>query len=395
MNIYIYEDNRALDLAPISSTRAIFDIRIGQSTFFDRIKLLFPQANISLFVRTEVEARTSEKHPEVKVNPKTVDEGIWLLGSVLWEEVDIQEALPSDTLFYKNKDMIGGFLTKSSGNKWLANNDAIFLIENKIQKKSIYCRFLWQILNEIPQMILSESIQNKKQIDSSIYPERILINSERIFTHDDINIQRGALINAENGPVIIDRGAVIYGQTYLEGPLYIGKNTIIKPLTQIKNSIIGPMCRIGGELETVIIQGYTNKVHGGHLGDSFIGKWVNLGAGTQNSNLKNNYSSVKVEVNGQNFDTKSLKIGCFIGDHTKTAIGTLLNSGTVLGVGSMIASSGFPPKTILPFTWYINREIKKVILDKFFESTCNVMRRRNEVLSEVERDLLKELQDKY
>ena len=277
----------------------------------------------------------------------------------------------------------------------LVIHSGLMFAEDKIQKKSIYCRFLWQILNEIPQMILSESIQNKKQIDSSIYPERILINSERIFTHDDINIQRGALINAENGPVIIDRGAVIYGQTYLEGPLYIGKNTIIKPLTQIKNSIIGPMCIIGGELETVIIQGYTNKVHGGHLGDSFLGKWVNLGAGTQNSNLKNNYSSVKVEVNGQNFDTKSLKIGCFIGDHTKTAIGTLLNSGTVLGVGSMIASSGFPPKTILPFTWYINREIKKVILDKFFESTCNVMRRRNEVLSEVERDLLKELQDKY
>ena len=132
----------------------------------------------------------------------------------------------------------------------------------------------------------------------------------------------------------------MHGPSYLEGPLYIGSKTIIKPLTQIKNSVIGPVCKVGGEINSVVIQGYTNKVHDGHLGDSFLGEWINLGAGTSNSNLKNNYSSVKVHINDQLVDSDSLHIGCFVGDHVKTAIGTLINTGSVIGTASMIASYG-------------------------------------------------------
>ena len=254
---------------------------------------------------------------------------------------------------------------------------------------------MWNILSHIPNTLLYEFDDYKNNYKPSDYSGVELINPENIHIGKNVKIQPTTLINAENGPIIIDSAVNIYGQTYLEGPLYIGKNCLVKPLTQIKNSAFGPMCKLGGEIDTVIIQGYSNKVHEGHLGDSFLGEWVNLGSGTQNSNLKNNYSSVNLELNNKTVETNKIHIGTFIGDHTKTAVGTKLNSGSVIGLGSMIATYDFPPKLINPFTWYINGEKRKVILDKFLKTTYHSMARRDKALTELEIDLLKKLYDKF
>jgi hypothetical protein len=120
---------------------------------------------------------------------------------------------------------------------------------------------------------------------------------------------------------------------------------------------------------------------------------VNLGAGTINSNLKNNYTEVSVQINGKNVNTRSIHVGCFMGDHVKTAIGTVLNTGTLIGAGAMIATDGFPPKTIRPFTWYVNGRHRKVLLDKFLETAYHVKKRRGKSLSIAEKSLLKYLQN--
>ena len=394
MNIYVYEDDKTLDLSPLSSNRATFDIRIGSETFLDRIKTLFPNHSISLFVREELEAVTKEKHSELKVNPKEIDEGMWLLGNVVWEKNDFMILPDKETLFYNNNNLIGAFLSKDSSDDWIKNKKSTPNIEKKSELKSNYCPYLWDILSQIPKTLLYESEEFKKGIQPSTFEGVEFLNSDNIFIGDNVKIQPSVLMNAENGPIIIEADTTIYGQTYLEGPLYIGKRSLVKPLTQIKNSAFGPMCKLGGEIDTVIIQGYSNKVHEGHLGDSFVGEWVNLGSGTQNSNLKNNYSFVEVELNNKKIETNKTHIGTFIGDYTKTAIGTKLNSGSVIGLGSMIATYGFPSKLIDPFTWYINGEKRKVILDKFFNTTYHCMNRRNKRLSESEIDLLKKLYNK-
>ena len=120
---------------------------------------------------------------------------------------------------------------------------------------------------------------------------------------------------------------------------------------------------------------------------------MNLGAGTINSNLKNNYANVFVQVNGKNVNSGSIHIGCFLGDHVKTAIGTVLNTGTLIGPCSMIANNGFPPRMVRPFTWFVNGQHRKVLLNKFFETAELVKRRRGEFLTDAEKSLFKILQN--
>jgi UDP-N-acetylglucosamine diphosphorylase/glucosamine-1-phosphate N-acetyltransferase len=160
-------------------------------------------------------------------------------------------------------------------------------------------------------------------------------------------------------------------------------------MTQIKGGCsIGPVCKLGGEINSVIIQGWSNKSHDGYLGDAYLGQWVNLGAGTVNSNLKNNYSDINVMVNGVMSDTGSKHVGCFMGDHVKTAIGTRLNTGTVIGTGSNVVSNGFPPKSIPPFSWCVDGKVQSVRWESFLETTKIVKSRRGLELSAAEKSLL-------
>ena len=396
MNIYVYENQSAMDFDPISLTRATFDIRIGSETFLERIQSIFPDAIISLFVRDALKEVTLERHSDCAVNPKSVEDGLWLLGNVIWDASALKLLEESNSLYYSGGISVSANLSKVIGNEWIAQGGPTIIepsIENKVEIKVIHCQYLWDILSQVSQTIMFDSQQFQSKIDSSNYPNAVFINAEQVFI-GNATIQPTALINAENGPVIIDDGVFIHGQTYLEGPLYIGPESMIKPFTQIKNSIIGSKCKIGGEVDTVIIQGFTNKVHEGFLGDSYLGEWVNLGAGTQNSNLKNNYMSVKVQVNNKSVDTKLLNIGCFMGDHVKTAIGTVINSGTLIGPGAMIATDGFPPKRIRPFTWYVNGQQRKVIFDKFIETADHVKKRRGQALTNTEKALLEKTQNK-
>ena len=395
MHIYIYEDQHAMDLDPLASTRAVFDIRIGAGTFYDRIETMLPDATISLFVRNELVAVTAERHPNCAVNPESVTDGLWLLGNVIWNQ-DISDLTQNEnSVFYSNEKALGAYLSSEKGNVWLKNGGPVYSDpneKNRIETQAIHFQYLWHILDQMPQSILSDAKSDRQPVIAASYPGAVFIKKDQVFI-ENVAIQPTALINAEKGPVIIDDGATIHGQSYLEGPLYIGKQTMVKPLTQIKNSVIGPHCKIGGELDTVMIQGYTNKVHDGHLGDAVLGEWVNLGAGTINSNLKNNYAEVTVQVDGKNVSTGSIHVGCFLGDHVKTAIGTVLNTGTVIGTGAMVATDGFPPKTIRPFTWYVNGRHRKVLLDKFLETVYHVKKRREKSLSDAEKSLFKYLKN--
>ncbi len=200
-------------------------------------------------------------------------------------------------------------------------------------------------------------------------------------------IEPGTVIDLRDGPVWIDAGARVAAFTRLAGPAYIGRNTTILG-GQIADVSIGPVCRIHGEVEASVVLGYSNKSHDGFLGHAYVGCWVNLGALTTNSDLKNNYGSVRVWTPTGEVDTGERKLGCLLGDHVKTSIGTLLNTGTVVGAGSNLFGTGLPSKYVPPFTWGIGPDAGEYDLERFLATAEVVMARRNVDLTTRQRALL-------
>jgi len=152
-------------------------------------------------------------------------------------------------------------------------------------------------------------------------------------------IERLVVADTTRGPVLIDQQAVVQSFSRLEGPCYVGPNTHVRG-ARIRASSIGPHCRVGGEIEASVIQGFSNKAHDGFLGHSYLGTWVNLGSGTQVADLRTDYRNVTVAVGDEPTDSGVLKLGALIGDHTKTGIGTLLNAGTVVGAFAQLLPDG-------------------------------------------------------
>jgi len=398
--IYVFENHEVLNLEPIVLTRPAFDLQCGAFTFFERIKNLFPEAEIELIVRDDLTMITRELYPDLTVNPTQVEEGLWILGNVLWNNEDIKKISKKEYKFYYNEGVFtAGYLRKDIGNNWLRMGgpvkDKILACPAISEISSKVIRYLWDAVNSI-----GEAIQADKEYFQSIDQKDIslngvhLINKSNIYIKSPDLINPGVVIDASNGPVIISDNVEIQSFSLLQGPLFIGKDSVVRPHTFIRGSIIGLVCKIGGEISSSIIQGYSNKVHYGFLGNSYIGQWVNFGAGTTNSNLKNNYTPVNVTVNGNVVKTEEIFIGLFAGDYSTFAIGTTFNTGTNIGPGCNIVTVGFPSRKIRPFTWFLNGKRMNTNENKFFNTAEAMQNRRGKSLSEAEIDLLKRILSK-
>lgn len=221
------------------------------------------------------------------------------------------------------------------------------------------------------------------QIASEIPPGVHLLNRTEITVGKNVRLKPGVVIDAENGPVWIDDRVTVMANAVLEGPLFVGAGSTIKIGAKIyENTTIGPVCKIGGEVEGVIVQGYANKQHDGFLGHAYLGAWVNLGADTNNSDLKNNYGLIKAFVNGRPVDTGQRFLGLMMGDHSKSAINTMFNTGTIVGVNSNIFGAGFPQKFVPSFSWGGSEQMSAYEYDKALEVARIVTARRKIDFSE-------------
>jgi UDP-N-acetylglucosamine diphosphorylase/glucosamine-1-phosphate N-acetyltransferase len=214
-----------------------------------------------------------------------------------------------------------------------------------------------------------------------------MINRDNIHIKSSSRISAGVILDATSGPIIIDEGAFIDIGALIKGPAYIGIESIINPGAKLRGHVsIGPSCKIGGEIEHTTFHGYSNKQHDGYLGHSYVGEWVNLGANTNNSDLKNNYSDIRVDMGNRQVDTGETFVGCFIGDYTKTGISTMINTGTYIGLGCNVFGSSFQDKHIPNFSW--GTDGKKTDLDKFIQTLKIVKERRDQEVTPGELELL-------
>ena len=393
-NIYIYENHRVFNLEPIVLTRPVFELRTGLLTNFNRIDGNFSGSKIALFVRPEIAAVTKEHYPELEVNPSTIEDGLWLDGSVIWDPESLNKINDSPFAFYYNNgDLVAARIPKENGQNWLqlggpyADDLVACFPTHEINVKVI--RYLWDAVAYIDRGI--EIDLKILELGKANYEYRgvHLINKDHIFIEKAVNIMPGVVLDAQDGPVVISDNVRINPFSYIKGPVAIGPNSIISSHSRIRNCIIGPTCKIGGEVNKSIFQGWSNKAHDGHIGNSYVGEWINIGAGTNNSNLKNTYEPVSIKIHDKQIDTKTLHIGSFIGDYSTFAIGARINTGAVIGPCSSVISTQFSPNIIPPFHWFIKSKLRKISFIRFLKTAKTIKQRRGKSLSEAEKTLLK------
>ncbi len=213
--------------------------------------------------------------------------------------------------------------------------------------------------------------------------------ANRLRIHESARIDPYTVFDTTNGPIVLGPNVWVQPFTRIEGPCSIAADTQLFR-ANIRGSVtIGPTCRIGGEVEASIVQGFSNKYHEGFLGHAYVGEWVNLGAITSNSDLRNDYGEVHVPLQGDPIPTGQAKVGCFIGDHTRTGMGSMLNTGTSIGVMCNVLPAGILlPKHIPSFTAVLyGRVAPGFALDQLFETACTVLGRRGKEFSEEEQQL--------
>ena len=250
-------------------------------------------------------------------------------------------------------------------------------------------KYIWDLILANPAEITADfASAGRSGIEGAVEePGAIRGSTGDVYVAPGAVVHPMVVIDASGGPVYIDRDVEVHPFTRIEGPCYVGPETILLGAKCREGNSIGPMCRIGGEVEESIIHGCSNKYHDGFVGHAYVGEWVNLGALTTNSDLKNDYSNVSVTLgHRRTVDTGSTKVGSLIGDHVKTSIGTLLNTGSYVGSMALVMATGEPlPKFIPSFAWFLKGQVTKGFgRAKLYETAQAVLSRRGRQWTEAQ-----------
>ncbi len=389
--IFIFEDNEVKNLQPLTYTRPVYDLRCGILTLKEKAERYFPGREILLHTREYLIDSVKQNFPSNKVNeiPENIDELIFINGRVVVDNefANNLESDGNDSAYYSDGTLIAVKLSsdrlqdarKNTGNigEFLSSLD---LPEKEISATVI--KYPWNLVHQNGQELVKDynllTKNEQVKIKGKVYDGVNMVEPDNIFIGEGSKIKPGVVLDAEGGPIYIGKNVTIFPNSVIEGPCYIGDGSKIKVGAKIyENTSIGPVCKVGGEVEESIIHSYSNKQHDGFLGHAYLGCWVNLGADTNNSDLKNNYGNVKVFINDEQIDSGSMFVGLTMGDHSKSGINTMFNTGTVVGVGCNVFGADFPPKYIPSFSWGGSESLTTYKLDKCMEVAKRVMARRD------------------
>jgi len=393
VNIVLFDDQAWNNLLPLTFTKPVAELRVGITTIFEKWMNHLDVFNEEISYLTQL-------HLSDQFVLKLEEVNLFINGSVLPNENLIQQisALKNgDILFDEKQKVVIAFKSDITDRK------ALFEIINGdptekailLDKENEYLRIseLWHIFEYNAQAIVYdfESLE-QVAINFDFFNNNMIIGNEddiSVLSEEDIS---HVCFNTENGPIYIGQGVKIMEGSYIRGPFAICDHSVVKMAAKIYGgTTIGPHSKVGGELNNVVIQSYSNKGHDGFLGNAVIGSWCNLGADSNCSNLKNNYADVKMwrYPNMDYVSTERQFCGLIMGDHSKCGINTMFNTGTVVGVSANVFGAGFPPKFIPSFAWGGPEGFQTYKFDKVIETAQRVMLRRNHDLSKIEKNILK------
>jgi UDP-N-acetylglucosamine diphosphorylase/glucosamine-1-phosphate N-acetyltransferase len=376
MKIKLDDNGMHLRFAPLTLTRPIGSLRFGIFTNEERWKFYLPDAEIHFETAVYLQSKfENNSYPDLTVNACIIPDEELIAAAI---NLEADEQLVYEDIWIAKKD--------EGQNKVHFKGEKPLVLDNRWD---LFEKNYWAI-----QKDFSALVQVKKSIQLS--ETNILIGSpDFLFIEEGAKVE-GAILNTTQGPIYVGKDAEIMEGSMVRGPLALCEGATLKMGAKIYGATtIGPHCKVGGEVSNVIFQAYSNKGHDGFLGNSVIGEWCNLGADSNTSNLKNNYSLVSTySYETQKEEKTNVQfMGLTMGDHSKCGINTMFNTASVVGVFSNIFGSGFPKKYVPSFQWGNAEELEVFQFEKAIIAANNMMERRGLKLSDADIQILRHIFD--
>lgn len=373
-------------LSPITDLRAAFELRTGAMTTAERLAQQVGSAPVAYAARPEVADLVASRY-DVPVNALpdgTSDDFVLVNGRCGRIDFDPPDE-PDTALVMYDGSVLAARMTRATAEVFVASNarelpDAVRSIDASAGQ--LITR-PWHVLEQANANLehdLDILAQRLKPLYTEPAPRVTIVGREPVLVGADTIVHPHVVFDTTAGPICIDDGAEIRSMGVIVGPGYIGKHAAITNHAHIRgHCIIGPVCKVGGEVNATVFQGYSNKGHAGYVGNSYIGEWVNFGADTITSNLKNTYGEIRMQLSPDEAPepTGTQFLGSIVGDHVKTAIGTRLTTGSCVNTGAMIAVAGLTPKCVERFAFMTDAATMRYDLDKFCDVADQMMSRRD------------------
>jgi UDP-N-acetylglucosamine diphosphorylase/glucosamine-1-phosphate N-acetyltransferase len=378
MNYILFDGPSRMNLLPFTFTRPVADIRIGILTIREKWEKVLESTTTTI-----TEDYLSDKFPMVELEQNIMINGSYCPNEVLVEQI---KGLQENQAIFKDEDVIAFFAKDTQEEVDFDSYEAIEFKEDVLKIENT-----WDIFSKNGQALRDDfEVLTKRRKSNPVPPSNNVISPEHIFIEEGATLEFTTL-NASLGPIYIGKEAQIMEGSIIRGPFALGDNSIVKMGAKIYGpTTVGPFSKVGGEVNNSVFFGYSNKSHDGYLGNSVLGEWCNLGADTNNSNLKNNYAEVRLwDYQAEGFARTGLQFcGLMMGDHSKCGINTMFNTGTVVGVSANIFGSGFPRNFIPSFSWGGHSGFTTYFTKKAIEMAEIVMARANVELTDTDRAIL-------
>ena len=394
----LFEPEILASFAPITLLRSVAELRYGIYSNLERAQRILPKDSVQLWVRPILAKEQMEKYGETLINEDADKDAIFLNAATpAW-------MYPAALSTLKDSDktavvLDGHIIAARPGSETKFSTDFHQALNTlkKIQCDSEICDhqpvWIWDYLVFIgPAVEFDIKLwQEENDILNKLPADLSTLTDRNIFIHNTAQIGKFVHLDASKGPIVIDKDCKISPFSSITGPVYLGKQSSLKPSTSIRHSVVGKICNLGGEIKGSIIHPFSNKSHDGFLGDSMLGSWINLGAGTSTSNMKNNYQQIRISWDGNTYESGRQFLGSIVGDHTKTAIGVRLNTGTMIGPFCNVFQPDFPPRAIPSFSWGNGTHE----LEKAIQTAELMMKRRSLTLTDTQVKLIKDLAEDH
>jgi len=386
-NVILFDNEVWDNLLPLTYTRPVGELRVGILTIREKWEK-WANTKVSFITQEHL----SQKYPMTIESDNIVINGSLLPLPGICKLIEQME--PNEALLHGN-ELIAARLNESQFNSLIQDEEIEELQGFDIGDTPLLkINNLWDIFGENEEAIkIDFELLTKNRTSQPLSDTNQVTNADQIFLEAGATVEH-AILNASKGPIYIGKDAEIMEGCIIRGPLAMNEKSILKMGAKIYGATtIGPYCKVGGEVNNVVFTGYSNKGHDGFLGNSVIGEWCNMGADSNASNMKNNYSEVKLwSYAAQKFAKTGLQFcGLIMADHAKCGINTMFNTGTVIGVSANVYGGGYPRNFIPSFSWGGEQKYTTYTLEKALDTARIMMKRRDIELTKMDQEILQNI----